>query len=230
MATGVPTPAITIGGVALPSGVTFTDNGDGTGTLAGTPAAATGGHLRDHVDRHELEPGVRPPQAFTLTVTQAAAITSGPRLRSPSAHRAPFTVTTAGFPAPTLVVGGAALPPVAMIDNLDGTATLAGTPVATTGGDICDHVHRHQFDRENGPQAFTLTVRQAPAITSANATTLAVGTPGTFTVTTTGYPFGSEMAISHSGALPSGVTFTDNLNGTARWPARRRPRQAGPIR
>ena len=28
---------------ALPDGVTFVDNGDGTATLAGTPAAGTGG-------------------------------------------------------------------------------------------------------------------------------------------------------------------------------------------
>ena len=38
---GNPTPTITSAG-ALPSGVTFMDNGDGTATLAGTPAAGTG--------------------------------------------------------------------------------------------------------------------------------------------------------------------------------------------
>src|SRR4029077_21241057 len=41
--TGQPIPSITRGGAALPSGVTFTDNGNGTGTLSGTPAAGTGG-------------------------------------------------------------------------------------------------------------------------------------------------------------------------------------------
>ena len=40
--TGSPTPAISETG-ALPSGVTFTDNGNGTATLAGTPAAGTAG-------------------------------------------------------------------------------------------------------------------------------------------------------------------------------------------
>ena len=40
---GFPPPALARGGVALPAGVTFVDNGNGTGTLSGTPAAGTGG-------------------------------------------------------------------------------------------------------------------------------------------------------------------------------------------
>ena len=39
--TGTPTAAFSESG-ALPIGVTFTDNGDGTATLAGTPAAGSG--------------------------------------------------------------------------------------------------------------------------------------------------------------------------------------------
>ena len=52
---------------------------------------------------------------------------------------------------------------------------------------------------------------QAPAITSANHTTFTVGQAGSFSVTTTGSP---TPGISESGALPSGVTFHDNGNGT----------------
>src|SRR5260370_7090702 len=37
--TGLPTPSITESGT-LPAGVTFLDNGDGTGTLSGTPTAS----------------------------------------------------------------------------------------------------------------------------------------------------------------------------------------------
>ena len=40
--TGEPNPAVTEVG-ALPGGLTFTDNGDGTATIAGTPAAGSGG-------------------------------------------------------------------------------------------------------------------------------------------------------------------------------------------
>ena len=40
--TGFPTATLSETG-ALPTGVTFVDNGNGTATLAGTPAAGTGG-------------------------------------------------------------------------------------------------------------------------------------------------------------------------------------------
>jgi hypothetical protein len=41
-ATGFPVPAIDLSGT-LPEGLTFTDNGDGTATLAGTAAAGASG-------------------------------------------------------------------------------------------------------------------------------------------------------------------------------------------
>jgi hypothetical protein len=56
------------GGDALPSGVTFDDNGDGTGTLDGTPAAGTAGiyHLTFTATNGA---GASPPQDFTLTIS-----------------------------------------------------------------------------------------------------------------------------------------------------------------
>lgn len=59
---------------------------------------------------------------------------------------------------------------------------------------------------------FTLTVDEAPTITSANRAASSAGTPGTFTVTTGGFP---HPTLSEVGALPSGFTFTDNGDGTA---------------
>lgn len=53
---------------------------------------------------------------------------------------------------------------------------------------------------------------QAPAITSGNSATFTVGQGGSFTVTATGSP---TPTLSESGALPNGVTFTNNGNGTA---------------
>ena len=51
-----------------------------------------------------------------------------------------------------------------------------------------------------------------PAITSANTTTFAVGTAGTFTVTATGTPI---PTLSETGTLSTGVTFVDHGDGTA---------------
>ena len=41
--TGFPVPTIARGGAALPSGVTFVNNGNGTATLSGTAATGTNG-------------------------------------------------------------------------------------------------------------------------------------------------------------------------------------------
>jgi hypothetical protein len=52
----------------------------------------------------------------------------------------------------------------------------------------------------------------APAFTSTFDTTFAAGTAGSFTITASGSPL---PAITESGKLPSGVTFTAGANGTA---------------
>ena len=101
------------------------------------------------------------------------------------------------------------------IDNGDGTATLAGTPASGTAGTYPITITAANGVSPDATQGFTLTVRPAPSaptITSATTTTFTEGSAGTFTVTTTGNP---DAALSETGTLPSGVTFTDNGNGTA---------------
>jgi predicted RecA/RadA family phage recombinase len=61
---------------------------------------------------------------------------------------------------------------------------------------------------------FDSPTQAAPLVTSKNGATFAVGTPGTFTVTASGFP---TPTLSESGALPSGVTFNASsgvLSGT----------------
>ena len=208
---GFPTPSIVESGV-LPAGVTFVDNGNGTGTLAGTPAAGTAG---SYPITFTPSNGVGLPvaQNFTLTVGQAPAITSGNSTTFTVGAAGTFSVTTSGFPKPAISDGAATLPSgVTFVDNGNGTATLSGTPAAGTGGTYTFTITASNGVGSNATQTFTLTVDQAPAITSANNATFSVGGAGTFTVTTSGFP---KPAISDGGAaLPSGVTFTDNGNGT----------------
>jgi hypothetical protein len=66
----------------------------------------------------------------------------------------------------------------------------------------------------NSPQTLAASGNgtAAPLITSANHTTFILGTAGSFTITTSGFPVPS---LSEVGSLPSGVTFTDKGNGTA---------------
>ncbi len=64
-----------------------------------------------------------------------------------------------------------------------------------------------------GGASETITVPSAvPAFTSAAAASFTLNTAGSFSVTTTGTP---DPSLTETGALPAGVTFVDNGNGTA---------------
>jgi hypothetical protein len=195
---------------SLPTGVTFSDNGNGTATLAGTPGVGTSG---TYPLTFTATNGVNPPatQNFTLSVGQAPAITSAAATTFVRGSAGSFTVTTSGVPTPALQLSGTLPTGVTFTDNANGTANLAGTP--TQAGTFPLAISANNGIGSAATQSFTLTVNAAPAITSANATTFLVGAPGTFTVTTTGTP--AVTTIAASGALPAGVTFTNNGNGTA---------------
>ena len=72
--TGFPVAALSVDG-ALPAGVSFTDAGDGTATLAGTPAGGTAGVYRLTITAANGA-SADATQEFTLTVGQPPAITS----------------------------------------------------------------------------------------------------------------------------------------------------------
>ena len=93
-----------------------------------------------------------------------------------------------------------------VVDPVDDCTFWYTTEYLTTNGSFNWHTRIGTF---KFPSCVPLA---APAITSANSATFTVGSPGTFTVTTTGSP---TPAITETGALPSGVTFTDNHDGTA---------------
>jgi hypothetical protein len=199
---------------SLPSGVTFTDNGDGTATLAGTPAAGTAGSYPLTLAATNTT-GTRQ-QSFTLTVqpaTTAPVITSADHATFSYASASSFTITTtAGYPTATTITKTGTLPAgVTFTDNGDGTATIAGTP--TAAGAFPLTLTASNGATTDATQSFTLTVTQPPAITSADHTTFTAGAAGTFTVTTApGYP--TATTLTETGALPAGVSFTDNGDGT----------------
>ena len=211
-ATGAPTPSLVESG-ALPSGVTFTDNGNGTGTLGGTPAVGSDGTYDLTLTATN---GVGSPatQSFALTVTSAPAITSADNTAFTVGTAWSFTVTTGGSPTPAITESGALPSGVTFKDNGDGTATLAGTPAAGTGGSYDLTLTAANGVTPNATQPFVLSVDVPPSITSADSTTFTAGSAGTFTVTT-GTDFPTATTLAESGGLPSGVAFHDNGNGTA---------------
>ena len=207
-----PPPTISLTAGTLPAGVAFTDNGNGTATLSGTPGPGTGGVYDLSITAAN---GVSPSdtQPFTLTVDQAPAIGSGATTTFTVGFAGTFSVTATGYPTPTITETGGLPAGVTFTDNGNGTATLDGTPTAGTGA-----VYSFQITASNGVatsavQAFTLTVDEAPSITNASSTIFSVGSAGSFSVTTTGYP--TAVLTLTAGTLPTGVNFTDNGNGTA---------------
>ena len=118
-------------------------------------------------------------------------------------------MTATGFPTPTFTESGALPGGV----TLTSAGVLSGTPAAGTGGTYPIVVTATNSVSPNATQNFTLTVNQAPAITSATSTTFTTGTAGSFTITATGFP---TPKFTESGALPGGVTLTSAgvLSGT----------------
>jgi hypothetical protein len=151
---------------------------------------------------------------LVVQLNQAPAITSANSAAFTVGTQGMFPVTATGVPTPAITESGALPSGVSFVDNHDGTATLSGTPTAGTAATYSFTITAGNGVGNNATQSFTLSVNQAPAITSANSTTFAVGTAGTFTVTATGSP---TATISESGALPNGVSFssaTGVLSGT----------------
>jgi hypothetical protein len=205
--TGAPAPAITEVGV-LPAGLTFVDLGNGSALLSGTPTA-TGTTTLTVTAANGLTPNAT--QTLTVIVGQGPAITSAASTSFAPGVAGSFTVTTTGYPAPSLGESGALPSGLTFVNNGNGTATISGTPTGTgTGASAITITATNATGTVT--QAFTLDLTAAATITSAASTTLTVGQPASFTVTTAGFP---TPKLTESGALPSGVAFTDNGNGTA---------------
>ena len=202
---------------ALPTGMTFTDNGDNTAILQGTPAAGT---ARDYPLTITAANPLVAIQNFDLRVVAPPAITSGNSttfcttgtLACGFTGANTFHVTSTGFPAAGFANPGTLPSGVSFTDNGDGSATLSGRPNAGAGG-VYPLSMDAANDYGNATQAFSLTVDEPPSITSANSAGFKVGRFGNFDVTLNGYP---RPALTLSGTLPAGLSFLveSNLAGT----------------
>ena len=159
---GYPKPSLSESG-ALPSGVTFTDDGDGTASLSGTPAAGTGGTYPFTITASNGVGSVAT-QLFTLTVNNSAAITSPGLTTFVAGTAGSFTIVAAGAPTPSLSQSGALPPGVAFQDNGNGTGTLSGTPAAGSGGVYDFTVTASNGVGPNASQSFALTVDGTPGV------------------------------------------------------------------
>src|SRR5262249_10457264 len=159
-------PGLTQSGT-LPSGISFTDNGDGTAALSGTPGASTGGtYALTFTAANGV--GTNAIQDFTLTIDQAATVTNGPAVSLATVGTAyAFAYTAAGFPAPTFsLLPGSTLPPGL---SLGSAGVIAGTPTAV--GTFTGTVNAGNGVGGDATQAFSIVVDQVPAFTNGPAST-----------------------------------------------------------
>ena len=212
----------TVGGQAA-TGYRITRYGSATG---GTPVPSTGG-CSGTVAALICTEGTVPAGAWYYTVTprlwlwvgsesprtqinvnQAPTITSASSATFTVGVPGSFALSTTGFPTATVSESGA-LPSGVTLTN----GTLSGTAAANTGGTYPITVTASNGTLPNAIQPFILTVDQSPSFSSPSGVTFTVGAVGTFSVQTTGFP--TPPTISESGALPGGITFANNGNGTA---------------
>jgi hypothetical protein len=200
--TGAPKLAAT----GLPKGLGLVNNGNGTATISGTPKVKDLSSYSGTITA-TVKSQTPATQSFTITVDQAAIITS--KLK-PLVHTGQ-TITPAievateyGFPTPTLTATG--LPSgVTLQDNGDGTGDLVGTPGATSGGTYTVTVSATNVVGAV-QKTFTLTDYQAPTLSNVPASETV--TPGTtitpIVVDYAGYPVPSVKAAD----LPKGLVAT----------------------
>ena len=159
-------------------------------TIAGTATAAT---------------------SLSIVPRSAPAVTSSTTVAAVTLSPMTATITTTGYPVPSIAETGALPTGLSLVDNGDGTATMAGTPVAGTGG-TWPVVVTAQSSEGTATSTVTIAVHEGPAVTSASTATFEAGQQGTFTITSAGTP---TPTVSLSGTLPKGLTLTANQGGTA---------------
>ena len=203
-ATGTPAPTLSESGT-LPSGVTFDP---ATGVLSGTthvtgsfPVTITASNVAGSVS-----------QSFTLTVLAAApAFTSAASATFVVGQAGAADVTVTGSPTPTVTELGALPAGVSLVSVSPGHYQLAGTPAAGTGRVYSKVKFIATSTSGLVKQLFTLTVDQAPAITSVAGKAGKVGSAFSMTVKASGFP----APTFSSPSLPAGVTLTNTGNGKA---------------
>ncbi len=193
----LPTAALTETGT-LPSGVTFTDNGNGTGTLAGTPAAGTRGtYSITFVADNGVSPNASQP--FTLTVVAAPVFTSPSATTFYLDSAGTFTPTASGSPAPTITEYG----------NLPAGVTFSGGVLSGTPKHLGSFPIL--FTANNGvsgpvTQNFTLVVAGLTITTTSPLSAATIGSPYSVQL----HAIGGVLPLKwgKSGSLPKGLKLS----------------------
>lgn len=139
----------------------------------------------------------------------APDITSGASATFEVGSASSFDVTVTGDPTPSVFESGT-LPKGVSFSN----GVFSGTPASGVSGLYAITIVASNSVSPDAIQSFTLTVEQAPAITSGSNTIFTVGVAATFIMNATGEP---PPTFSEVGSLPEGIALSSLgvLSGTA---------------
>jgi YVTN family beta-propeller protein len=184
---------------ALPDGVTLSPDGK----LAGTPAPDSGGSYPITLTASN---GTAPDfhQAFTLLVNEAPAATVASTATFQVGTPVNFPIQVTGDPAPSVQVMGDLPAGVSLTGNSLSGWQLTGTPARGSGGLYSVSILVSNSAGSVDPPV-TLTVQEAPSITSAPKATFRTGTDRSFSLTYLGFP---APTFTETGKLPAGVSFS----------------------
>jgi hypothetical protein len=218
---------LTLSAPTLPDWLTLEDNGDGTGSISGTPS-------NDDVGSHPVEivvtdsEGLTDTQSFTIIVEN---VNDQPYFTSNETTEAlqgsPYTydvVTTDPdlIHGDTLDISATTTPSwLSLTDNGDGTGTLSGTPSID---DVGNHSVVLVVTDDHGltdTQSFTITVlsenvNDPPSFTSDPVTLAEEDTLYSYEIVATDPDliFGDSLTIEAT-TLPTWLNLVDNGDGTA---------------
>ncbi|MEK7395294.1 MAG: putative Ig domain-containing protein, partial [Fibrobacterota bacterium] len=209
--------ALTVTAPTKPAWLSFTDNGDGTATLSGTPLIGDLG--ANSVVLRVNDGTVDVDQSFTVTVMNsntAPSFTSSGVTTGTENVAYSYSITTTDIDGNSLVITAPTKPAwLSITDNGDGTATLSGTPANANVG-ANNVVLRVGDGLVDVDQSFTITiadVNNAPAFTSSGVTTGTENVVYTYNITTSDAD-GNARTIT-APTKPAWLSITDNGNGTA---------------
>ncbi len=197
----------------LPTGVTFTDNGNGTATVTGTPAMDAGGYYFIQVTSTPTS-GPVGLGFIQIEVYGPPVITSASTAIFAEGASGTFSITAQSIATPRFAIVSGTLPNGLTFDDPGlGTATISGTPTGPAGITTVT-IQSESVEDLNNPVDTTLSIEvdATPLFSSSANVQFAEGIADSFTSTTTGgYP---SPTLSVIGTLPPGVSFTDNGDGT----------------
>nr|WP_314845269.1 putative Ig domain-containing protein [uncultured Microbacterium sp.] len=146
-----------------------------------------------------------------ITVSDEVAFTSPTTASAVVGTPFSFSVSTRGFPAPTVTLVDGEIPGGLTMTPQAGGFLISGTPTGPAGS------YALQFSADNGgapvEQTLTIAVGARPTFSGPLAATVAAGEEVDATITAVGSPV---PAVTITGTLPAGLTVDANSNGTAR--------------